>query len=177
MTSSISVCYGLQLYFFDEAMKPISLDNSITKLPWQRFSRPNTQVFLRLSVKSQSEPGDPCLLWRSIYLEIWSFLLYHRSIYQGRLIVNRKDDGSDESCDPENDPHHSCWMKSTYNGNKIESSPIRSVIIRVINKIWRPRSGSLICQSGLWLQTELDGTRYCYQLIITVIIHEKNKCI
>lgn len=62
VTSSISVCYGLQLYFFDKAMKPISLDNNITKLPWQRFSRPNTQVFLRLSVKSQSEPGDSCLL-------------------------------------------------------------------------------------------------------------------
>ena len=65
----------------------------------------------------------------------------------------------------------------TYNGNKIESSPIRSVIIRVINKIERPRSGSLICQLGVWLQTELDGTKYCYQLIVTVIIYENNKYI
>ena len=31
------------------------------------------------------------------------------------------------------------------NGNKTEWSPIRSVIIRVINKIGRPRSRSLIC--------------------------------
>ena len=31
------------------------------------------------------------------------------------------------------------------NGNRTEWSPIRSVIIRVINKIGRPRSGSLIC--------------------------------
>ena len=31
------------------------------------------------------------------------------------------------------------------NGNRTERSPIRSVIIRVINKIGRPRSGSPIC--------------------------------
>ena len=31
------------------------------------------------------------------------------------------------------------------NGNRTEWSPIRSVIIRVINKIGRPRSGSPIC--------------------------------
>ena len=31
------------------------------------------------------------------------------------------------------------------NGNRTELSPIQSVIIRVINKIGRPRSGSLIC--------------------------------
>ena len=32
-----------------------------------------------------------------------------------------------------------------YNGNRTEWSPIRSVIIRVINEIGRPRSGSPIC--------------------------------
>ena len=32
-----------------------------------------------------------------------------------------------------------------HNGNRTEWSPIRSVIIRVINKIGRPRSGSPIC--------------------------------
>ena len=31
------------------------------------------------------------------------------------------------------------------NGNRTEWSPVRSVIIRVINKIGRPRSGSPIC--------------------------------
>ena len=36
---------------------------------------------------------------------------------------------------------------ATNNGNWTECSPIRSVIIRVINKIGRPRSGSMICQS------------------------------
>ena len=35
------------------------------------------------------------------------------------------------------------------NGNRTEWSPIRSVIIRVINKIGRPRSGSPICLSRI----------------------------
>ena len=33
------------------------------------------------------------------------------------------------------------------NDNRTEWSPIRSVILRVINKIGRPQSGSPICQS------------------------------
>ena len=33
------------------------------------------------------------------------------------------------------------------NGNRTDLSPIHSVIIQVINKIGRPQSGSLICQS------------------------------
>ena len=36
-------------------------------------------------------------------------------------------------------------MAAIHNGNRTEWSPIRSVIIRVINKIGRPRSGSPIC--------------------------------
>ena len=36
-------------------------------------------------------------------------------------------------------------LYSVSNGNRTEWSPIRSVIIRVINKIGRPRSGSPIC--------------------------------
>ena len=59
------------------------------------------------------------------------------------------------------------------NGNRTEWSPILSVIIRVINKIRRPRSGSPICQSRVWLQTELDDTKSCNQLIITITISEK----
>ena len=35
--------------------------------------------------------------------------------------------------------------KGIRNGNRTEWSPIRSVIIRVINKIGRPHSGSPIC--------------------------------
>ena len=36
-------------------------------------------------------------------------------------------------------------LEPLYNGNRTEWSPIRSVIIRVINKIGQPRSGSPIC--------------------------------
>ena len=59
------------------------------------------------------------------------------------------------------------------NDNRGEWSPIRSVLIRVINKTGRPRSSSLICESLVWLQTELNETKSCYQLIIAVIISEK----
>ena len=63
------------------------------------------------------------------------------------------------------------------NGNRTEWSPIRSVIIWVINKIGRPRSGSPICISRVWLQTELDDTKSwsCYQLIIKITVPEKKK--
>ena len=43
----------------------------------------------------------------------------------------------------------------------------------MIYKIGRPQSGSPICQSLVWLQTELDDTKSCYQLIITITISEK----
>ena len=59
------------------------------------------------------------------------------------------------------------------NGNRTEWSPIRSVIIRVINKIGRPRIGSPICLSRTWLLTELDDKKSCYQLIIIISISEK----
>ena len=61
------------------------------------------------------------------------------------------------------------------NGNRTQWSSIWSVIIRVINKIRWPRSGSPICQSRLWLPAELDETKFCYQLIITIIIKKKKK--
>ena len=57
----------------------------------------------------------------------------------------------------------------------IEQSPIQSVIIRVINRIRRPWSGSWICQSRVWLQTEQDDTKSCYQFIIIITISEKKK--
>jgi len=40
-----------------------------------------------------------------------------------------------------------CTLSYICNGNRPEWSPIRSVIIRVLNKIGRPRSGSPICSS------------------------------
>ena len=52
-------------------------------------------------------------------------------------------------------------------------SPIRSVIIPVINKIGRPLSGSPICWSRVWLQLELDDKKSCYRWIKTVTKFEK----
>ena len=62
---------------------------------------------------------------------------------------------------------------SIHNGNRTEcQSPIWSAIIQVINKFRQMWSRSLISQSQVWLQTELDDTRSCYQLIITITISE-----
>ena len=41
--------------------------------------------------------------------------------------------------------HVPIFQQQISNGNRIEWSPIRSVIIREVNKIRRPRSGSPIC--------------------------------
>ena len=43
------------------------------------------------------------------------------------------------------------------------------------NKIGRSHSGSPICSSRVWLQTELDDTKSYYQLIIKITISEKRK--
>ena len=65
-------------------------------------------------------------------------------------------------------------FSTTSYGNRTEWSPIRSVIIRVINKIGRPRSGSSICLSRVSLQTELDDTKPFFQLIIKNFREKKN---
>ena len=49
------------------------------------------------------------------------------------------------------------WRRKSYpvcDGNRTEWSPIRSVIIRVINKIGRPGSGSPICLNFVLLAVE-----------------------
>ena len=43
------------------------------------------------------------------------------------------------------------------------------------NKIGQPRSGSPICLSRVWLQTELDDKKSYYQLIIKITISEKRR--
>ena len=50
---------------------------------------------------------------------------------------------------------------------------MRSVVIRVINKIGGPRSGSPIFLSRACLQTELDDKKSVYHLIITISVSEK----
>ena len=56
------------------------------------------------------------------------------------------------------------------NGNRTEWSPIRSVIIRVINKIGRPRSGSPIC-----LITSMITDRIGRHEVLLPINHNFNK--
>ena len=56
------------------------------------------------------------------------------------------------------------------NGNRTEWSPIRSVIIRVINKIGRPRSGSPIC-----LITSMITDRIGRHKVLLQINHKYNK--
>ena len=68
-----------------------------------------------------------------------------------------------------------CWLLWSLinNSNGTEWSPIRSIIKQVINKIGRLQSGSPICLSRVWLLTELDHKKFCYQLIITISISKK----
>ena len=49
---------------------------------------------------------------------------------------------------------------------------MRSVVIRVINKIGGPRGGSPIFLSRACLQTELDNKKSGYHLIITISVSE-----
>ena len=63
-----------------------------------------------------------------------------------------------------------CGENSISNGNRTEWSPIRSIIIRVINKIGRPRSGSLIC-----LITSMITDRIGRHKVLLPINHNFNK--
>ena len=64
------------------------------------------------------------------------------------------------------------WLlnKKISNGNRTEWSPIRCVIIRVINKIGRPRSGSPIC-----LITSMITDRIGWHEVLLPINHNFNK--
>ena len=70
---------------------------------------------------------------------------------------------------------HNVHYEIIHSGNRTKWNPILFVIIRVINKIRQLQSRSLICQSLIWLQTELDDMKFCYQLIITITISGKKK--
>ena len=51
-----------------------------------------------------------------------------------------------------------CNIMIINNGNRTEWNLFRSVIIRVIDRSKRLRSGDPTCQSWVWLQTEFDNT-------------------
>ena len=58
---------------------------------------------------------------------------------------------------------YAAWKKVFVNkGTRTEWSPIPSVTIPMIDKIGRPRSESLICQSLVLLQIELDDMNSWY---------------
>ena len=59
----------------------------------------------------------------------------------------------------------------------MESNSICSHTVPVIDKIGWLLSESPICPSLVWLQTELDDKKSCYQVIITITISKNNKYI
>ena len=76
---------------------------------------------------------------------------------------NNNDDHADDNDDDSDDDDDDDTVS---NGNRTEWSPIRSVIIRVINKIGRPRSGSPIC-----LMTSMITDRIGRQEVLLPINH------
>ena len=66
-------------------------------------------------------------------------------------------------------PAHRCPCVIS-NGNRTEWSPVRSVIIRVINKIGRPRSGSPFC-----IITSMITDRIGRHEVLLPINHNFNK--
>ena len=56
--------------------------------------------------------------------------------------------------------HTDVKVLSANNGNRREWSPIRSVIIQVIDKIGQLQQRILICESWVWLQAELEDMKY-----------------
>ena len=59
----------------------------------------------------------------------------------------------------------------------MESNSICNHTVPVIKKIGWLLSESPICQSLVWLQTEFDNKKSCYQLIIAITISKDNKYI
>ena len=59
----------------------------------------------------------------------------------------------------------------------MEPNSICSHAVPVIDKIRWLLSESPICQSLVWLQTELDDKKSCSQLIIAITISKDNKYI
>ena len=65
---------------------------------------------------------------------------------------------------------------SVNNGNRTDWVQFNSVCNHTSdNKIGRPCSGSRICLSRVWLQTELDDTKSYYQLIRKIAISEERR--
>ena len=77
-------------------------------------------------------------MYANLYVNLCEGINCHKSLPKQKTIIE----------DPDNiiqDFKTEVRFYFISNGNRTEWSPIRSVIIRVINKIGRPRSGSPIC--------------------------------
>ena len=78
---------------------------------------------------------------------IWSRTsLHHRGLFVSLLFLSGYPAGASAEERGAETPSHELLIVMS-NGNRTEWGPIWSVIIRVINKIGRPRSGSPICLS------------------------------
>ena len=75
---------------------------------------------------------------RTLYLEM--IMIFNKNNF---FIIN--DDDNNDRCRLHKTRYIVIIIIIISNGNRTEWSPIRSVIIRVINKIGRPRSGGPIC--------------------------------
>ena len=150
-------------------------------LKWKCFVKNWEEINIRAHKLTKIENWE-----NSNFPGIWTRLVRSNATWHAKSIVNKNLAESKANsclsvqCDME---HFESLQKlhlptqlaspSINNDNKIEWSPIRSVIIRVINKTGRPRSGSPICLSRVWLLTELDDNKSCYQLIITISISKQ----
>ena len=140
-------------------------------------------IHLQLSLITKNcSPILPCIA----SISCWLCLLYFTQSIPYEAVRGRRGGGWGEGEGKRNkqsDPWtmniglvrgmHSPEIGTIDNGNRTKWSLIRSVIIWVINKIGQLQSRGLICLSLLWLQTELDNKKSCYQLIITISISEK----
>ena len=103
---------------------------------------------------------DPCCLFHFVVVRNDNQLSWNALLFLCNLIAQLCLGG----------PGYMYSSRYISNGNRTEWSPIQSVIIRVINKIGRPRSGSPIC-----LITSMITDRIRRHEVLLPINHNFNK--
>ena len=104
--------------------------------------------------------------WWWMLMKEWNYLI---SFDAYKKLYNYKHNAMIHVCVPET-VHVQLVINTISNGNRTEWSPIRSVIIRVINKIGRPSSGRPIC-----LITSMITDRIGRHEVLLPINHNFNK--
>ena len=102
--------------------------------------------------------------WCWMLVKEWNYLI---SFDTNKKLYNYKHNAMIHVRLPET-VHVQLVINTINNANRTEWSPIRSVIIWVMNKIGRPRSGSPICLITSMTADQFDETKFFYQLIITI---------